>query len=49
MLEFINLQIYKLLIFYFQNYDVFHILLLKSMKDDSVNSSDFILVNDIKK
>ena len=49
MLKFISLQIYKLLIFYFQNHNVFHISLLKSMKNDFVDSLNLILVNDIKK
>ena len=49
MFKLINLQMYKLLIFHFQNHDVFHMLLLKSIKDDFINSLSLILVNDIEK
>ena len=49
MLKLISSQMYKLLIFHFQNHNVFHISLLKSVKDDFINFSNLILINDIKK
>ena len=49
MLELINSQIYKLLIFYIQNYNVFYVLLLKLMKDNFINFLNLILINDAEK
>ena len=40
---------YKLLIFKFQNDNMFHMLLLKLVKDDFVNSLNLILVNNAEK
>ena len=49
MLELINSQMYKLLISHFQDHDVFHMSLLKSVKDNFVDSSDLILIDDTEK
>ena len=49
MFKLISLQTYKLLIFNSQNHNVFYVLLLMLMKNNSINSLDLILINDIKK
>ena len=49
MLEIIDLQIYKLLIFNFQNHNVFYVLLFKLIKDNFINFLNFNLTNNVKK